>query len=73
MDIGAAEYIHSQLLEQKAKGCATLLVSEDLDEVLGLSDRIGIIYEGRLMDVVDQKDATTEKLGLLMAGVDNSN
>lgn len=69
VDIGAAEYIHSQLLEQKAKGTATLLVSEDLDEVLALSDRIGIIYEGRLMDVVNHEDATTEKLGLLMAGV----
>ena len=69
VDIGAGEYIHSQLVAQKAAGCATLLISEDLDEVLGLSDRIGVIYEGRLMGILDRADATVERLGLWMAGV----
>ena len=69
VDVGAGEYIHSQLAAQKASGCATLLISEDLDEVLGLSDRIGVMYEGRLMGVLDREDATVERLGLWMAGV----
>jgi simple sugar transport system ATP-binding protein len=69
VDVGAAEYIHSQLVAQKASGCATLLISEDLDEVLALSDRIGVMYEGRLMGVLDRADATVERLGLWMAGV----
>ncbi len=71
VDIGAGEYIHSQLVAQKAAGCATLLISEDLDEVLGLSDRIGVIYEGRLMGILDRADATVERLGLWMAGVEH--
>ena len=69
VDIGAAEYIHEQLAQQKANGCATLLISEDLDEVLALADRIGVIYEGRLMDVLPADTATPQELGLLMAGV----
>ena len=69
VDVGAAEYIHGTLVAQKASGCATLLISEDLDEVLALSDRIGVMYEGRLMGVLDRADATVERLGLWMAGV----
>ena len=69
VDVGAGEYIHSQLVAQKAAGCATLLISEDLDEVLALSDRIGVMYEGRLMGVLDRAEATVERLGLWMAGV----
>ena len=69
VDVGAAEYIHSRLVAQKAAGCATLLISEDLDEVLALSDRIGVMYEGRMMGVLDRADATVERLGLWMAGV----
>jgi len=69
VDIGATEYIHSLLLEQRLKGIAVLLISEDLDEVLALSDRIAVIFEGQIMGVVDSDEATPEKLGLLMAGV----
>jgi simple sugar transport system ATP-binding protein len=69
LDIGATEYVHAQLLEQRREGTAILLISEDLDEVLGLSDRIAVIYEGRIMGVVDGEEATPEQLGLLMAGV----
>jgi simple sugar transport system ATP-binding protein len=69
VDIGATEYVHTQLLEQREKGTAILLISEDLDEVMALSDRIAVIYEGQIMDIVDAGDATPEQLGLLMAGV----
>ncbi len=69
VDIGATEYVHAQLLEQREKGIAILLISEDLDEVMALSDRIAVIYEGQIMGIVDAKEATPEQLGLLMAGV----
>lgn len=69
LDVGATEYVRSKLLEQRARGAAILLVSEDLDEVLELSDRIAVIYEGRIMDVLPAAQADTEQLGLLMSGV----
>src|SRR5215217_7013890 len=69
LDIGATEYVHEQLLEQRHKGAAIMLISEDLDEILALSDRIAVIYEGQIMDIVPRDSATPEKLGLLMAGV----
>jgi len=70
LDIGATEYVHARLLEQCQQGAATLLISEDLDEILALSDRIAVIYEGQIMGVVAREDATLEQLGLLMAGVE---
>lgn len=69
LDIGATEYVHTSLLEQREKGAAILLISEDLDEVLALSDRVAVIYEGRMMGILDNKDAERERIGLLMAGV----
>jgi simple sugar transport system ATP-binding protein len=69
LDIGATEYVREQLLEQRRKGIAVMLISEDLDEILALSDRIAVIYEGQIMDIVPRENATPEKLGLLMAGV----
>ncbi|MFO7634784.1 MAG: ABC transporter ATP-binding protein, partial [Caldilinea sp.] len=69
VDIGATEYIHQRLLDQRLHDTATLLISEDLDEILALSDRIAVIYEGRIMDIVPREQATAEQLGLLMAGV----
>ncbi len=69
VDIGAMEYIHQRLLDQRAQGTATLLISEDLDEVLALSDRIAVLYEGRVMDIVEREKTNAEELGLLMAGV----
>jgi len=68
VDIGATEYIHRRLLEQREAGTATLLISEDLDEIRALSDRIAVIYEGRIVGVVDGRDSTAEQLGLMMAG-----
>lgn len=72
VDIGATEYIHRRLLEQRRRGTATLLISEDLDEILALADRIAVMYEGEVMGVVDRADADVGRLGLLMAGVDAS-
>lgn len=69
LDIGATEYVHARLLEQRAQGTATLLISEDLDEILALSDRILVIYEGQIMGEVLRAEATAERLGLMMAGV----
>jgi simple sugar transport system ATP-binding protein len=69
VDIGATEYIHALLLEQRQNGLAILLISEDLDEIMALSDRIAVIYEGQIMGVVNAEEATAEQLGLLMAGV----
>ena len=68
VDIGATEYIRQLIIEQRALGTATLLISEDLDEILALSDRIAVIFEGRIMGVLDSSQATAEKLGLMMAG-----
>ncbi len=69
VDIGSAEYIHERLVEQRSRGTATLLISEDLDEVIGLSDRIAVMFDGRVVGIVDSADATREGIGLLMAGV----
>jgi simple sugar transport system ATP-binding protein len=68
VDIGATEYIHQRLLNQRSRGTATLLISEDLDEILALSDRIAVLYEGRVMGIVERDQATAEQLGLMMAG-----
>jgi simple sugar transport system ATP-binding protein len=68
VDIGATEYIHTQLLKQRAEGLATLLISEDLDEVQALSDRIIVLFGGEIMGELSHDEATPEKLGLLMAG-----
>jgi simple sugar transport system ATP-binding protein len=69
VDIGSTEYIHQRLIAQRDQGTATLLISEDLDEVLNLSDRIAVMYEGQVIGVIDRADATVEQLGLMMAGV----
>jgi general nucleoside transport system ATP-binding protein len=69
VDVGASEYIHAQLEVQRAAGTAILLISEDLDEIFLLADRIAVMYEGRIMDILSRADATPEKVGLLMAGV----
>jgi simple sugar transport system ATP-binding protein len=69
VDIGAAEYIHRRLVEQREEHTAILVISEDLDEVFGLSDRIAVMYEGRIMGIVDPATATRQQVGLMMAGV----
>jgi simple sugar transport system ATP-binding protein len=69
LDVGATEYVRAKLLEQRDKGAAILLISEDLDEILGLSDRIAVIYEGKILGVLAAEEANPERLGLLMSGV----
>jgi len=69
VDVGATEFIHQRLLEQRAAGKAILLISEDLDEIRSLSDRITVIYEGKIMGIVDRCHATVEGIGLMMAGI----
>jgi simple sugar transport system ATP-binding protein len=68
VDIGATEYIHTQLLQQRAEGLATLLISEDLDEIRALSDRIVVMFGGEIMGIVENDKTTVEELGLMMAG-----
>jgi simple sugar transport system ATP-binding protein len=68
LDVGAIEYIHSQLVSQRDKGKAVLLVSLELDEVMDVSDRILVMYEGEIVGELDPKKITVEELGLYMAG-----
>ena len=63
VDIGAAEYIHSVLMDRRSEGTAVLLISEDLDEVIGLSDRIAVMFEGRIMGSLDREEATVRAPG----------
>jgi len=69
VDVGAARYIHERLLTQRERGTAILVISEDLDEVLSLSDRILVMYEGQIIAEADPRTSTREALGLMMAGV----
>ena len=69
VDIGAAEYIHERLLQQRAAGAAILMISEDLDEVMELSDRIIVLLEGEIMGEVARTDFNINDIGLLMSGV----
>ena len=69
VDVGAVEAIHAQLREQQARGAATLLISEDLDELVALADDIAVLFEGRVMGVVPARRADREQIGLMMAGV----
>ncbi len=68
LDVGAIEYIHSQLVAQRDKGKAVLLVSLELDEVMDVSDRILVMYEGEIVAQLNPKEITVEELGLYMAG-----
>jgi simple sugar transport system ATP-binding protein len=67
VDIGAIEFIHRRLIEQRDAGKAVLLTSAELDEIRSLSDRIAVMYEGKIVDIVSP-DATEEQLGILMTG-----
>jgi len=68
LDVGAAEFLHTQLLARRAAGAGVLLISEDLEELLALADRIVVVYEGRILGELPVAEATPERLGLLMAG-----
>ena len=68
LDVGAIEYIHSQLVAERDKGKAVLLVSLELDEVMSLSDRILVMYEGEIVGELDPAATDVQELGLYMAG-----
>ncbi|PDZ74064.1 ABC transporter ATP-binding protein [Bacillus pseudomycoides] len=68
LDVGAIEFIHKKLIEQRDKGKAVLLLSLELDEILNVSDRVAVIYEGKIVAIVNAKETNEKQLGLLMAG-----
>lgn len=68
LDVGAIEFIHQRLIEQRDNGKAVLLLSYELDEVMNVSDRIAVMYDGAIIDTLDPKQTTEQELGLLMAG-----
>jgi simple sugar transport system ATP-binding protein len=69
LDVGSIEYIHKRMIEKRDEGTAILLVSTELEEVMQLSDRIAVMYRGKIIDIVDADTASKEMIGLLMAGV----
>ena len=70
LDVGSIEFIHKRIVEERDQGVAVLLVSAELDEILGLADRIAVMFHGRVVATLPAEQATRERLGLLMAGVE---
>ncbi len=68
LDVGAIEAVHRVLLDRRAAGTAILLISEDLDEILALADRVDVMYEGRIVGSFPTADADIARIGLLMTG-----
>jgi len=68
LDVGATEAVHKLLIEQRDAGAAILLISEDLDELLSLSDRLAVMYEGQIVGEMPAKGANIQTIGLMMAG-----
>ncbi len=68
LDVGSIEYIHKRIVEKRDEGVAVLIASTELDEVLALGDRIAVMYQGRIVGILDPSEATPERLGLLMGG-----
>lgn len=71
LDVGATEFIQNQLLALKREKCAILLISEDLDEILSVSDRIAVLYEGRITGIMPAEEAKKDTIGALMAGMES--
>ncbi|MGD8901725.1 MAG: heme ABC transporter ATP-binding protein, partial [Desulfobacterales bacterium] len=69
LDVGAMEYIHQRLVKEREKGAGILLISDDLDEIFALSDRIVVLYEGKIMGEAFGATASREQIGLWMSGV----
>ena len=68
LDVAAIETVHGYLREAASRGVAVLLISEDLDEILALADRVAVIYEGAIVGEMEAEGASVEEIGLLMAG-----
>ena len=69
LDVGATEFISNKLLEQREKQVAILLISEDLDRIMALSDRIAVFYEGKIVGIIPAADAEISKIGRMMTGI----
>lgn len=69
LDVGSIEYIHSQIVKKRDEGCAVLVASSELDEIMELSDRIAVMYRGKIIAIVNADEVTKQEVGLLMAGV----
>jgi simple sugar transport system ATP-binding protein len=69
LDVGSIEFVHRSIIDARDKGAAVLLVSAELDEVMSLSDRINVLYEGHVVGEIEASKATEEQLGLWMAGI----
>ena len=69
LDLGAIEFVHKKLVEERNKGKGVLLFSLELDEILALADRIAIIFKGEIVKVVENKGITKEQLGAYMLGI----
>jgi len=72
LDVGAARFVHEQFLDLRARDRAVLLISEDLEEIFTLSDRIAVMYEGRIIGVLPIAEADVRKVGLMMAGMEDA-
>lgn len=69
LDVGSIEYIHKRIAQKREEGCAVLLVSPELDEIMELSDRIAVMFRGKIIAIVESEEVTKEHIGLLMAGI----
>jgi len=71
LDVGSIQYIHERIVAKRDEGTAVLIVSSELDEVIALADRIAVMYRGRITGILDAAEASRERIGLMMAGVDD--
>lgn len=69
LDIGAAEFVRERLIEERNTGKAVMLISADLEEIMALSDRIAVMFDGRIVGILNHDEATVQKIGLLMGGI----
>jgi simple sugar transport system ATP-binding protein len=69
LDVGSIEFIHKNIISRRDAGTAVLLVSAELDEIMALSDRIAVMFKGKILAILPAAEATREGLGLLMAGI----
>ncbi|MPZ91836.1 MAG: ATP-binding cassette domain-containing protein [Actinobacteria bacterium] len=69
LDVGSIQYIHGQIVAKRNEGAAVIIVSSELDEILALGDRIAVMYDGKIIGVLDRSEATRERCGMLMAGL----
>jgi len=72
LDIGATEFVRNKLIEAKKHKAGVLLISEDLDEILAVSDWVAPIYEGRIMGIIPVEEARRERIGAMMAGIEHA-